>query len=315
MLYNVALYSLIPNKLVLHFDVNKTLIATDLVQNKDLETILNCILAEFTHATWDGVTEESYYSYVTAQIAHEHPNFSRSSELFKIERTRRIAEFPHYLKNNHPQLYQHYKEELSALLQILSKEPITIFPSFFKLIAWLNAGPYNNNYSIHLRTFGKDLPEIVPLIEQYSTLKFTAYGVFKGTQLHLYHPNAIMTYDTHYELYQLFSESNKHYAIQDDYLQWKSNNFQAEGGKPFPFDKKAATITLFFDDNANDPDKPIICPIELQEGVAHTVDLIEAGLIIVVNPKEAILNEKYFIEKVQSALVSHASVTQEDTAR
>ena len=87
----------VQKRLVLHFDVNKTIIASDVVQGKDLAQTVNGILAEFTFAAWDGKTIQSYYAYVSNQITQGRPDLHRSSEAFKRERNNRLQLFPIYL--------------------------------------------------------------------------------------------------------------------------------------------------------------------------------------------------------------------------
>jgi len=290
-------------RLVLHFDVNKTIIATDIVQGKALAQTINGILAEFTLFAWDGSVTESYYAYVTRQIARNHPNLSRASEAFKHERSRLLREFPAYLEHHHPDLYKTYVTEAAHMVQLLEAESPTIFPSFFKLIAWLNESDYRDRYVIHLRTFGQDLPEIVPVLEKRAQLAFSAFGIFREHKLHVGTDTDKAIYNSAQELYDILTSSGKNYAIQDDYQYWKISNFQARGGKPFPIDlHDASVVALFFDDNANDLDKPIVCPITPQGSLESTERLIDLGTIVVVNPKEAILNEDYFIEKVKATL-------------
>lgn len=66
-----------------HCDVNKTIICTDAVQGKGLEETVNGILAEFTFDKWDGHTQQSYYAFVTAQLARNNPELSQTNEEFK----------------------------------------------------------------------------------------------------------------------------------------------------------------------------------------------------------------------------------------
>lgn len=63
-------------------------------------------------------------------------------------------------------------------------------------------------------------------------------------------------------------------------------------------------ISIFFDDNANDPDNPIIHPIGLNSKLENTETLLKMGNIVAVDPKEAILDEDYFINKIKALLSS-----------
>lgn len=298
---------------VLHFDVNKTLIALDLVQGKTLEDTVNGILAESTDFKWDGTKKQSYYTYISDQIAQEQPQLNRTSEEFKKERNVRLKNFPKYLEKNNPLLNKLYHYEKKRLLKVLNKEKMVIFPSFFNLIEWLNTSKYKDNYSLHLRTFGTDLPDIIPLIEQKAKLQFTARGGFKGQTLRMFKDTLgrdaqedeknITAQYTSSQLQPFFNSVGKNYAIHDDYNYWKSKDFTADGGKLFPIEVNNPTVTsIFFDDNANDQEKPIIYPMKPDGTLEDTQKLIKLGNIVPVDPKEAILNPYYFTKHVETAL-------------
>jgi len=140
------------------------------------------------------------------------------------------------------------------------------------------------------------VPEVVPAVEKATSLKFAGQGEFQGRTLSL-----IGQEDALYDFF--VGQDVQHYAIRDDYLYWKSKGFQAIGGKPFPLDTSNTNIiSIFFDDNANDPDKPIICPVGPDNQLEDTLQLLKTGNIVAVNPKEAILDEDYFINKIKAVL-------------
>ncbi len=277
-------------KIVINVDINKTIIALDTAQNKDVPTTINEILADGTYHKWDSSKEQSYANFVMDNIARTHPNLPRGSDQMKKKKHAIIEQFPKYLTEFHPDLYRQYKENFNKMIEILSHQEMVIFPSFYKFITWLET-EHAGKYSIYLRTFGKDLAEVINLLESRSTLKFTAFGkrdqdtfIIEGSS-----KQAIpMT-----EL--IFMPG--HYGIQDDYNFWKENQFQAKGGKLFIIGDKT---TIFFDDNADGTadNRWIISP--MKDGVLQdTLKLIEQGLIVPVNTKDAIVDENYFIDKVK----------------
>lgn len=283
-----------------HCDVNKTIICTDAVQGKGLEETVNGILAEFTFDKWDGSTNQSYYAFTTAQLIRNHPELSQTTDEFKKERNTLLAGFSEFLKK-FPTQYATYQADRAKMLAILNTEKTVIFPSFLKLVAWLNSN-YKHRFALYLRTFGIDLPEIMPKIEQKSELTFEGIGSFKGNSLSI---PASLRYANTVAL-DFFTHSTSHcYGIQDDYNHWKSKGFQAKGGKPFLVGSYGNEIEIFFDDNADDPVKPIICPIDSEGKMIDTAELLQKGIIVAVNPKEAILNENYFIEKLQARLAGN----------
>ncbi len=267
----------------------------DAVQGKGLEETVNGILAEFTFEKWDGLGTQSYYSFITEKLAFENPHLSRASEQFKKMRTELLKGFAEYLKA-FPELLTQYQSDKAQMIRLLSSQEMVIFPSFFKVINWLNTH-YSNRYAIYLRTFGTDLPEVVPAIQAQAELQFAGIGEFKGCDLSLAPIGQTLEFFKNPQLLN--------YAIRDDYAYWKSKGFQAVGGKLFPVElSDVADIHIFFDDNANDPDKPIICPVSFDGALQDTQDLLNKGIIVAVNPKEAILDEDYFIKKVQTAVLA-----------
>ena len=94
-------------ELHLHFDINKTIVATDAVQNKDLAMTVNEIIAQCTFEKWNGKDLQSYYAFLTDLIAAEHPQLSRANKEFKQIRIERLKQFPDFLKN-YPELLARY---------------------------------------------------------------------------------------------------------------------------------------------------------------------------------------------------------------
>jgi len=288
--------AIMQKKLIIHMDVNKTIIALDLAQGKDVEETVNIILTEFTRFAWDSQDEQSYYTFLTDQVAQEFGQLNRASEEFKKIRDARLRTFPSFLKK-YPHLLATYEQEKNDLLHMINRHEMGIFPSFYKLISWLDAH-YPNNYTIHLRTFGIDLNNLIAAIEKNSTLKFAGRGTFKNGTLSLAIEKKSLSH--------FFSNTGaQHFAISDDYPYWKASGFQTHGGKPFPIDaQNAELISIFFDDNADDAERPIICPLQPDGTIADTQELMQKGIIVSVNSKQAILDEDYFINKIKAVYKS-----------
>ena len=277
-------------RLHLHFDVNKTIIATDAVQGKNLDTTINSIIAECTRAPWDGKNIQSYYAYITDQIAQENPNLSKIDEGFKSKRSECLKAFPEYLKQC-PECLAKYEQEKAQMMHVLAGQQLAIFPSFYKTIEWLDTF-YPQKYAIYLRTFGTDLPEVVAAIHKNTSLRFSNHATNLGAKT----PRPKL-------LHALADPDGNHWALRDDYDYWKSKNFQATGGKPFFVNRDDPnTLYMFFDDNADDPEKPIINSISPNGKSENAAKLLNTGHIVAVNPKEAILDNDYFINKIKRLL-------------
>lgn len=296
-------------KLILHFDVNKTIIASDAVQNKDLNETINSILAEFIFAKWDGEINESYYAYLTRKILAKHPELTASSQALKEKRAELLRDFESEIKDS--KILEQYQTDKAKILKILNSSDLMIFPSFYKLLNWLEEN-FKDKFVIYLRTFGKDLPEVISKIESKSNLKFSGQATFNGKNLSANTKNL--------SIYEFFAQNNLHLAIQDDYQYWKQENFSSTSGKPFPLifnnlvlNNSNSTnkcnsncseniLSFFFDDNASDPYRPIICPITADNSPCELSKLLDDGYLVAVNPLEAILDEDYFVNKISLKL-------------
>ncbi|HEV2917516.1 MAG TPA: hypothetical protein VGW78_07280 [Candidatus Babeliales bacterium] len=283
--------SIQPKQLRVHFDINKTIIATDAVQAKDVETTVNGILAECMIAPWNGNNSQSYYAYVTDQISQECPFLARTDDVFKHKRTQRLKQFPVQVKQQYPEQYALYEQEKAAMMHVLQNSPTGIFPSFYQTMQWL-ATQYPNRYAVYLRTFGTDLPAVVSTIQKNSSLRFANQEADLTQSI----PRIAL-------LRMVTNQSLCHYAIRDDYICWKAHDFQVVGGKPFPIHlDDPDTLSIFFDDNAQDPDKQIICPLKPNGELEDTKKLLASGHIVAVNPRDAILDVNYFINKIKALL-------------
>lgn len=285
----------VSKQLRLHFDVNKTIIATDAAQGHTIKEMIKNILAETISAPWDGNKVQSYYEYVTQRIARQNPELKETDKIFKENRNKALGTLAQDL-TLYPSLYEEYQRDKKAMKAILNAQEMVIFPSFFKLIAWLEEH-FPHQYALYLRTFGTDLPKVVPLIENTTDLLFTGCGVFNQRELSLL-PDDMTLFDF------FNSAPLQHYAIQDDYEYWKLHGFDNAAAKIFPVDtSNGEAIALFFDDNANDAARPIVYPVDSDGKALNRKELIEQGYIVPVNPKLAILDENYFINKVQKMIL------------
>jgi hypothetical protein len=303
-------------RIVLYFDINQTIIAGGVVEKRDFEQTIAGIFAKDIVAAWDGAKQQSYWEYLQDQIAEDMPTISRAGSLFKKERKKRLLDFPQKLKTRYPDLYKRYQHERRIMLTTLSEAhgdsvESAIFPSFFKLISWLEESGYS--YAINLRSFGKDLPFIVPVIEDNSPLRFKGYGTFVGRTLNIVgrspDSSEIKSYKTPAEIYNLFTQPPlASYAIEDSAEYWKAYCHQSAGGKLFPIDLQDPNIlTMFFDDIVSEVDRGVLYPVKPNGDPENVKRLTELGYIVHANTKEAILDSNYYINKVKERLL--ASVT------
>src|SRR5579872_211960 len=141
--------------LILHFDMNKTMIATDKVGQKSAHDTICAVLADRIVSTWDETTPPmDYFHYVKYHLL---PNSDNSREI-KLKQKEKVAQLLDFLKaSNHP-AYGEAQETYDRAMNVLEKQETEIFTSFHKLIKYLHEKKIS--YTLVIRTFGSEATEI-----------------------------------------------------------------------------------------------------------------------------------------------------------
>jgi hypothetical protein len=291
-------------KIVMNVDVNKTLIATDSAGCKNLEQILNAVLAETYTYRWSPELMKpiSYCTYVEEYLL-PGPHYD-----MKLRKKRKIL-----LENFIPFLQQcrhPLEKEVCKSYDLLQKKlhNQVVFPSFLNLIAWLKEEELS--YCIVLRTFGKDKEKVAACIQHiFPEDTFYAEGKFEQGKLILKIENQKLCFYKWDEIYELFKTSPGHLALRDDYLSWSGNQRKREFGKKFFLNREdAKTLTLFFDDNVNEEavsTHNVIDPVDVKRCEHLNIsELIKQKKIFRVNTYQAIMDDRYFIHLVEQAITA-----------
>lgn len=293
-------------KLVLHLDVNRTIVALDSAQGKDPEEFCNAALTEYTEHSWDGSNKKSFYDYTIEQIAQEHPSLKKSSDEFKNIKNQRLLNFSGYLKQHYPQMHEQFQNDLAQMLAVAGSKELKLYPSVYPLIDYLQQ---RGNYCLALRTFGNDGQQVANILKKEKGLPFNIKGKFDGPQLCIEYGDDDETLSTSQDIYNAFakapfqSKSQNTMLVQDDYSYWKNKGKFEKHGKLFPIDiHNEQVVSLFADDNAGEkkrtgrailhPQAPDGTPIPEEK-------LIESGHIIPVNRKMVILDTNYLVDIVK----------------
>lgn len=279
--------------IILFVDINKTIIAEDKARGLDTEQSLGAMLStmpEYAYTWGDGLEKMPYDKWVNKKVfpgSDKDPALKKKAESYQ-------AKFVEAAKNaNHP-MAQEISSEFEALKSSLKNQGSrSVFTSFSNLIKYLNEKNYS--FSIVLRTFGKDLEAVAQELAQ-DGLTFT-YGSFSKDILSINDK----TISNPADMIAVFQPA-KHYAIQDSYDWWKQNNFTENGGKPFPVNvNDKHVLSIFFDDNADDPARPILHIMPFGKPT-NLDELIEIGRVVPVDTRKPILDKNYFIDAVEYAL-------------
>ncbi len=276
-------------RILLNFDLNGTLILKDTSKKVDDQYMIISALAETTFASWNGKQSTSFKQYVYTELL---PG-DKSNPHLKLERQKTIGKFVEWLKKNqHPALESVEKTYRTIIDKFTDSKTgeinFMIFPSFYVMINQLRLNKIP--FTIILRTFGSDLPEVMEEIEKHPDgVKFSYQVKFDGPRLIV---NGMRPVEKADEIFDLILNSEKHFAIQDDWKYWNQHKEQALYGKPFLYDlsgTRAKNLSLFFDDNiTGDEHLDIIHPCEISGHNIVTQALCD-WLIFPVNTMEAML--------------------------
>ncbi|KAM3618572.1 uncharacterized protein V6R79_021933 [Siganus canaliculatus] len=320
-------------KLVLHVDLNNTILVSDTVSGQGTVAALEYFLSTVTwgkmskHGKWEWLSDSpslippcndavSYYSqfgripgFTTTAGRHfravldEHLNLLRWPEGVKGDSDLSV-------KGEDGRLY-HW-----------------ILPSFFQLLKDLVQEGVE--FAVLFRTFGTDLPRVLkavykalnegahPLFPDLPDLKLDVNmtaGKIRCSQRGVVLSRAedrLSSRDGERGLYQYFSSVQGLGGFQDHFDWWARNTFSIRGGKPFwvdPFDPSVQHI--FIDDNIrpNDEDTIVHPKVFLEPGSTETrtactselydLTLVQADLL------RAISDPNYFTQRIHICLENY----------
>lgn len=284
--------------LILYFDINKTLIASDKAGNKSVEDVLNELLAEKYKACWDQSLQKAitFDEYVHEILV---PG-SRDNQELRARRKSYLQHFIDYLHiQNHP-LYRTVLHDYETAKMVLNTSNGVIFPSFYSLLDHLDKNGIS--YSIILRSFGEEVFEVKTEINTVYKNIFNRMGKFREGKLLLDEEASIA------DSCMIYNQLRRieHTAIHDDWNYWNAHGEAAKQGKPFYIDREDnETLSIFLDDNIreNDSIKNIIAPLDTANGELIPIkELIQSGQAVRVETLKAILNANYYIQQVEEAL-------------
>ncbi len=294
------------DRLIIHFDINNTLIASDRIENKSSENAICFLLAKKHVDYWDKTLSEpiSYYDYVYNVVV---PGDSKDKDLKKI-RKQYLDRFIDDLREQQHPLYAKINEEFNTMNTKLSSLKGTVFASFYKLLKFLDAEQIQ--YSIILRTFGGDLDFIAAEInETLGTEFFAAKANFKNGAL-------VTEFGTLTDAESIygFMTTSGNLMIQDDWNPWNLHHESSEYGKPFYLKPDDTSVfQIFFDDNIeiDDDVENIIGPKDVKTNLPIKVsEIIKTKNAVRVNTIDAILNDDYFTKHVMDTALNASTSTQ-----
>lgn len=281
--------------IVIHLDVNGTIMAADPVQGKTSQDAMTQEFAKKTKGVWrEDLTEMRYQDYVEQHLI---PG-TEVDQGIKKKRRELYTNFLTMLKETNHSALNDIQQKYDELLVILQTQQGPLYASFWQLLEWAQESEHDVRFVF--RTFGQDIPELIHLLRDKGHHVSNIFGFEKGQ---LYHGHFEGLQFIKNELCEDTTEIFKYpfNAVQDDWFHWNSNGELETYAKPFHY--HADIISFFFDDNAKV--KQIIAPKGFQ-GIhgqdLTTYDLLQSGHVIAVGPLKAMTDPNYFVTRVKAVL-------------
>jgi hypothetical protein len=304
---------------VLHFDLNGTILAKDPAAGKDQKAMINSILAKETSGIWDDTWQKQLMSYddylhhIEGQLVQHitDPRLKRTEG--KKARSEKSSRF---VEDFDVRFQGELSEKMKLLDQRVSSFDKEIFDSLFFLLEHLKQKQIQ--YRLVLRTFGNDLDQVVAALEGKLNTRFVR-GTFKTdpvtkqSVLKVRYFHGIEETVTNFKRMEEVLNGTPFLAIQDDYGPWGNAPIKEDWhfGKPFFYaSAEKDVLPVFFDDNVGEPNSPsgIVRPINLVTGEAVDPTPLLDKQIFKVQTSRAIglgapgtLNS-YYIDLVEKAL-------------
>lgn len=198
-----------------------------------------------------------------------------------------------------------------------------VFNSFFKLLLWLTDN--HRDFVLVFRSFGTDFSPVARALAAFAASKHPLYPL-RGhdlSRLVFHHDSvhrvvrqegglALRRGEEHVVdgegLYDFFSRQQSTIAVSDDYVYWESNDFAEAHGKPFFLCESTPHVHhVFFDDHISSTARSSCVGVRVRaRGRArfepHSVEALEDIMdkyMVRVDTLEALRDEDYFIRKLQ----------------
>uniref|UniRef100_A0A8C1SNW1 Si:dkey-32e6.3 n=1 Tax=Cyprinus carpio TaxID=7962 RepID=A0A8C1SNW1_CYPCA len=320
-------------RIVLHFDLNNTILVSDAVTRQGTVAALEYFLSTVTwgrvkKGKWEWLSEAPSLLQPCEGAITYYTQFGRVAGFTTVgpgRRFRRVLE-------EHLDLLR-WPSDIPADKELSVKGEDGklyhwILPSFFQMLQDLSS--QGLEFSILFRTFGSDLPRVLnavrraveqgshPLFPNLPALKLrvnvTAGHIkcsSKGATL-IRGEDHVSTRDGEQQVYQYLSSAEGLGGFQDNFDWWAQNTYSILGGKPLwidPFDHKVQHI--FIDDNIrqNDEDtivhpKVFLDPEGCQTRTASTSELYDLCLVQN-NLLKAISEPGYFTRRIQICMENY----------
>uniref|UniRef100_A0A8C5QUN3 Uncharacterized protein n=1 Tax=Leptobrachium leishanense TaxID=445787 RepID=A0A8C5QUN3_9ANUR len=305
-------------KLVLHLDLNNTILVSDAVTGQGPTAALNSYLSTVTWGKrtatggWQWISDCPSVAPPSEDAINYYIRFGRSTDFVDTELGRRFKD----VHTRHMKLLEWEGEQDKVFTQIGEdgKGYNWILPSFFHLIEKLHQE--GRQFSVILRTFGTDLPLVLravrsafegkhPLFPQLQYLPVNEIRCSSRETVLTHGADRVTTHQNERAVYDFFNAMNGIGGFQDDFFWWSRNDFTAAGGKPLWINPSDCDIQhIIIDDNIrlNEDDTIVNCRLFIKRGrqdrLVPTSEVYDVCLVPT-DLLRAIAEKDYFLDCVR----------------
>lgn len=314
-------------KLVLHLDLNNTILVSDAATGQGPKAALNSFLSTVTWGKpsdtggWQWISDRPSVSPPSEDAINYYTRFGRSTDFVDTEMGRRFKD----VHTRHMKLLEWEGEPDKDFTQTgeNGKGYNWILPSFFHLIEKLHQE--GRQFSVILRTFGTDLPPVLQAVQSAFKGKHPLFPQLQGVPMTVdetpgkircssqetvltHGSDCVSTKQSERAIYDYFSAMNGIGGFTDNFFWWRENDFTAAGGKPFWINPSDCdTQHILIDDNIRQSEEDTIvnCRMLLDKKrgrkyrVVPTSEMYDICLVQT-DLLRAIAEEDYFLECVRT---------------
>ncbi|XP_063797155.1 uncharacterized protein LOC134958461 [Pseudophryne corroboree] len=305
-------------KLILHLDLNNTILVSDAATGQGLKAALNSYLCTVAWGQisdagdWQWLSHEPSVGPPCDDAINYYTHFGRNWNFVDTEIGQPFRE----LFNHHIKLLE-WQGEADRLFaeEEDGKCYHWILPSFFHLLQSLHQ--QGRQFSVVLRTFGTDLPRVLESVHAAFSGKHPLFPKLHQVPLNVdltrgrircnkrevvltRGSDRISTKAKERNVYNYFSSMAGIGGFQDHFDWWARNNFTSSGGKPFWIDPSdCESQHIIVDDNIRlgEADTIVDCRVLLEKGSRkvptselYDVCLVQTDLL------RAIAEKDYFLD-------------------
>ncbi|XP_069499374.1 uncharacterized protein [Ambystoma mexicanum] len=309
-------------KLVLHLDLNNTILLSDAITGQGPKAALNSYLSTVMWGKlsptgeWETLSEVPSVLSPSEGAINFYTQFGRSDDFTNTSMGQRFKN----IHSDHLHMLEWtYPPDKVFTLSEDGKSYHWILPSFFHLLKTLHL--QGRHFSVVLRTFGTDLPKVLHALQcavdgrhpQFPDFQMMSLPIDPTPgQIQCSKQEVVLTHGAECfstktdetNVYKYFSSMEGIRGFRDHFDWWVKNAFSSKGGKPFWIDPHDPSVQhIFIDDNIrlNEGDCIVQTKVCMEGNPCQTIGVSELYNVCLVQTDllRAISEKDYFLECIR----------------